>query len=136
MVVYSWFHKRKKSEQFGEKFPHPSLTNELDNEPIGDIIARFLSNGYLPSAPNTGVDATALVDGKAVDDAFAHLEGTETSDLSKVEQAEVLADAVRLAEQLRDSQQAKQSEKSVISEPGTQSQKASATDDLKEGKAE
>lgn len=136
MVVYSWFNKRKKSEQFGETFPNPSLTNELDNEPIANIINRFLSSGYVPSAPAGDVDSGSLTDGKSVDEAFAHLEGSETSGMSKVEQAEVLATAQRLVEQLQEAQQAKQSEESAISEPGTQSQNASATDDLKEGKAE
>lgn len=135
MVIYSNYNRRKESEKFGETFPLPSLTDQLDYEPLKNIIERFMANnGHLPVSTGD-VNVDDLSSNEAVDEAFSSLEGTDTSELSKVEQAEVLATAERLVEQLQ-AQQAKQSEKSAISAPETQNAKASATDSLVEGKNE
>lgn len=130
MRIYSWYNPPV--EKFKETFPNPSLTSQLDYEPLSKIIERFIAHDTVPPVMDGDVNVDDLSKPKAVDEAFAHLEGTDTSSLSAVEQAEVLATAERLVEQLQ-AQQAKQSDKSAISAPGTQGQKASATADPESG---
>lgn len=93
----------------GEVFTEPSLTDQLAYEPLGDIIRRFterdIVNGYLSNKSEVNFDEKTTE--RDVEAAFDDFSTADLPMMSKVEQAEALADAQNEIERLQKLQAAK-----------------------------
>lgn len=85
MKVYTCYNPRSEK---GETFKLPTLTDQLADEPIDRIVQRFIAAGK----PLPLMDGVELKDGSIseIDKVFAELASSDVSNLTKVEQLEVL----------------------------------------------
>lgn len=130
MRVYNQYNNIRNDE--GERFALPSLTDQMADEPLERIVNRFLAtNGTLPMMSGTEVPE----DEEKLEEVFEQLASADVSQLTRVEQAEVLLTAQRLVEQLESSRRASRKEERK-SDVESVAQKTSSNDSLKEGKLE
>lgn len=86
----------------GEVFTKESLTDQLADEPLKDIVERFLASGTpLPSFGNSDVVLTETSKAADVEAAFDDFATADVARMDKVEQMDALVTAQRLVEQLR-----------------------------------
>lgn len=106
----------------GEVFLKESLTDQLADEKLEDIVNRFMNAGSpLPGSYSDGLDLASAEDPvKMVDTAFDDFSTADVQQMDKVEQSDVLVTARRLVEQLQ-RQSAGKPIKSVDSEAGKSS---------------
>lgn len=97
MKVYSMW--KNPPELTGQTFTEESLTDELADEPLKRIYERFVLSGQTPHMVNGDLDYNA--DEETVESAFADTALDDVTQLSRVEQQDILATAERLVEQLR-----------------------------------
>ena len=116
----------------GEVFSKESLTDQLADEPLVDIVNRFLNAGSpLPGSLADGLDLALAKDPvKAVETAFDDFSTADVQQMDKVEQSDVLVTARRLVEQLQ-RQSAGKPIKSVDSEAGKSSPDVVVSDTTK-----
>lgn len=113
----------------GEVFKFPSLTDELADEPLADIVRRFsdaeIVGGYLRSKSEVVFDdKTTPADVEAAFDDFA---AADLPLMSKVEQAEALVDAQNELERLTKAAAAKRKNEPV-KPPKLPEEEAASTD--------
>lgn len=132
--------KRKVYAQFnspvdaGELNPLDSLTDQLADESLQDIVRRFLVSGTIPPQSNNAdlqlTDKTSLADVDACFDDFAT---EDVSRLDKVDALDALATAQRLVEQLR-KEQAQKPKQAPIRPQGALEEKQAYTETKEEQK--
>ena len=128
MKIFSMF--KNPPELIGQRFTKPSLTDELADEPLSRIFDRYLSSGQRPPLLSGDVDMDAS--DEALDAALADSALDDVSQMSRVEQQDVLVTAQRLVEQLRQSAASRGEErKSEHSATGAQ---AASNDSIAESK--
>lgn len=84
----------------GEVFEQDSLTDQLSDESLEQVVKRFMSTGYVPrSTEKPDFELTSATTGAEVEAAFDDLRTEDVSRLDKVDRLDVLVTAQRLAEQ-------------------------------------
>lgn len=127
MKIYSNFRPPK---WHGQKFTKPSLTDQLADEPLERVYQRYVQSGAVPPLLRGDVDVNAS--DAELEAAMNDLATDDVSQMSRVEQADVLVNAQRLVEQL----QAEAVSHAKMLETGHERPgvNAATNDSLKEGK--
>lgn len=103
----------------GEVFTEPSLTDQLANEPLADIVRRFterdIVNGYRSLKSDVVFDESTTE--REVEAAFDDFAAADLPLMSKVEQAEALVDAQNEIERLQKATASKPATKPVNQPP-------------------
>lgn len=99
MKVYSMW--KPSPEPTGQVFIQPSLTDVLADEPLERIYRRFVLSGQAPRLVDGDVDVDASE--SELDSALADSALDDISQMTRVEQQDILETAKRLVEQLKSS---------------------------------